>query len=95
MEIWKEEDKIAIESDITCVIYSDMPGKRFGKKKDNTSEDEVALKLVSYLSFDERGDAELVESQVADFIYDNANDDNEGKFDIPPSKKRRGEIDNE
>ena len=40
--IWEEEDNIAIESDITCVIYKYMPRKRLEKKKDSASKDEVA-----------------------------------------------------
>ena len=48
-------DKIAIESAITCVIYSDMPRKMLAKKKDSASESEVDSEPVSELSSDERG----------------------------------------
>ena len=54
--IWKYEDNIAIDSDISCIIYTDMPRTRLGKKKDGASKDEVAPEPVSELSSDERGD---------------------------------------
>ena len=46
-----------------------MPRTRFGKKKDNTYEAEVDSELASEFYSDERGDAEVVEAQVVDFIY--------------------------
>ena len=41
--IWEEEYTIAIDSYITCVIYTDMPSTRLEKKKDGEFKDEVAL----------------------------------------------------
>ena len=69
-----------------------MPRTRFASKKDNASEAEVASEISSELSSDERGDAEVVDMEEVEFIYDYANDEYEGKFEIPPSKKRRGGI---
>ena len=45
--IWEEEDNIAIDNNITCVIYADMPRKRLAKKKDGASESGVASKPAS------------------------------------------------
>ena len=88
--ILEEEDKIAIESDITCVIYADIPGTRFSKKNEYASDAEVALEPASELSSDERGDAEVSEEEVVELIYDYANDEDEGKFESP--YQRRGEM---
>ena len=52
-----------------------MPKTRFGKKKDNTSEVEVALELASGLSSDERGDRDMVEYQLVYFVDYYANDE--------------------
>ena len=41
--IWDEEDKIAIDSDITCFLYTDMPTTRLSKNKDGASKDEADL----------------------------------------------------
>ena len=62
------------------------------KKKENASEDEVDLELAPDPSSDEKGDAEVIESQVMEFIDDYANDEYEGKFETPPPNKRRGVI---
>ena len=40
------------------------------KKKDDASKYEMDLEPASELSYDERGDAEVVESEVKDFIDD-------------------------
>ena len=50
------------------MIYADIPRKIFGKNEDDDSEAEVASELASELYYDERGDAEVVDSQVAEFI---------------------------
>ena len=83
--ILEEEDKIAIESDITCVIYADIPGTRFSKKNEYASDAEVALEPASELSSYERGGAEVVEAEVVeaesvDFNYDYAKDEYGGTF---------------
>ena len=46
------------------MIYKYMSRTRFGKKKDNSSESEVASELASELSSDGRGDVEVVEAQA-------------------------------
>ena len=69
-----------------------MPRTRFANKKDNYSEAEVASELSSDLCSDERGDAEVVDVEVVEFIDDYANDEYEGKYEILQSKKRRGGI---
>ena len=74
MGIWEEVDKIAIGSDIPCVIYTDIPRKRSEKKKDGASKGEVALEPASELSSDERGDADVVEAEVVESINDGDND---------------------
>ena len=66
--VWGEEDNIAIDRNITCVIYTDIPRTRFAKKKEYASEAEVALELASELSYDERWDVEVVQLEVVDFI---------------------------
>ena len=43
--IWEEEDKIAIDSEIPCVIYVDLPMTRLAKKKDGASKDKVSSEL--------------------------------------------------
>ena len=43
-------------------------------KKDGTSQAEVALESALELYYDERGDAEVVELEVVDFIDDYKND---------------------
>ena len=68
--ILEEEDNTDIESDIPCVIYTDMPRKRLAKNKNGASKDEVAPEPASELSSDERGDTEVVEAEVVDFIDD-------------------------
>ena len=60
LEIWEEEDNIAINGNITCVVYTDMPMTRLSNKKDGTSKYEVALEPASDLSSNERGYAEVV-----------------------------------
>ena len=55
------------------MIYTDIPRTRVAKKEDNVSESEVALELASEKFFDERGDAEVIEAEVVDFVYDYAN----------------------
>ena len=89
--IWEEEDNIAIESNITCVIYINILRKRFTTIKDNSSE--VDLYLTSEFSLDERMDAEIVEAEVASDVDDVINDEYEGTFESPRSKKRRGSRD--
>ena len=74
LEIWEEEDNIAIDRDIPCLIYAYMPSTRFIKKDSNASDAEVASELASELSSGERGYLEVVESQVVDFINNYAND---------------------
>ena len=49
----------------------------------------MALEPASELSSGERGNAEVVEAEMVDFINDYANDEDEVTFDITPSKKRR------
>ena len=41
--IWEEEDNIAIDIYIPCVIYIDIPRKSFSMKKGDASEAEAAL----------------------------------------------------
>ena len=69
-----------------------MPITRLEKNKDGASKYEVATETASYLSSDERGDEEVVEAEVADFIDDYYNDEYGWKFEGHPSKKRRGGI---
>ena len=45
-----------------------MPRTRFKKKKDDASESEVDSELPSQFSSDERGDTEVAETEVVDFI---------------------------
>ena len=66
--IWEEENNIAIDIYVPCVIYIDMPRTRLAKKKDGASKDEVAPKPASELSSDERGGVEVVKAEVVDFI---------------------------
>ena len=70
LRILEEEDDISIDSDINCAIYAYMPRKRFSKKKDGASKSEVDSEPASELSFDEKGDVEVVEAAVVDFIDD-------------------------
>ena len=70
MGIWEEEDNIAIDSEINCFIYTDTPRTRLENKKDSASNDEVALEPALELSSDEKGDVEVVEAAVVDFIDD-------------------------
>ena len=72
--IWDEEDNIYTDSGITCVIYTYMLRKKLSKKKDGTSEYEVASEPAPYLYSDERGYAEVVEADVEDFIDEYTND---------------------
>ena len=37
-DLWEEEDNIAFDSDIICVVFAKMPRNRFSKKKDDASE---------------------------------------------------------
>ena len=60
MRLWEEEDKIAIDINISCVMYTDIPRKMLTKKNDDASEAEVASKPASEFSSDERGDAEVI-----------------------------------
>ena len=69
-----------------------MPRTRFEKKKEGASESEVDLEPASQLSCDERGYAEVVEADLVEFINGYANDEDEGTFESPPSKKGRGGI---
>ena len=39
--MWEEEYNISIDSDIPCIIYTDMPITRLENKKDSASKDEV------------------------------------------------------
>ena len=87
--IWEEEDNISIDSNIPCVIFTNMPSTIFANKKNDASEAEVALELASELSSNERGDVEVVEAKVVDFIDDYANDEYTGTFESPPSNRRR------
>ena len=66
--VLEEEDNIDIYSGITFVIYKNIPRKGLSKKKDGASKDEVTSEPASELSYEERGDAEVVE-----FIDDYAN----------------------
>ena len=66
--IWEEEDNIAIEINIPCVIYTYMPRTRSEKKKDSASKYEVDPEPALEFSSDERRDAEVVEAEVVDFI---------------------------
>ena len=45
-----------------------MPRIRLEKKKESDSKDEVAPEHASELSSDERGDEEVAEAEVVDFI---------------------------
>ena len=47
-----------------------MPRTRLAKKKDGFSKYGVDMEPASELSLDERGDAEVLESEVVDFIDD-------------------------
>ena len=49
----------------------------------------MALEPVSELSSDQRGDTEVVEAEVVDFIGYYNNDEYEGKVESPPYKKSR------
>ena len=90
--IWQDKGNISIYSDITCVIYTYIPSTRLSKKKYGASTKEVSPEPVSEFSSDERGDAEVVESEVVELIDDYDNDEDQGKTESPLSKKRRGEI---
>ena len=68
--MWDEEDNIAIGSDITCVIYTDIQRTRFENKNETGMDSET----VSELSSDAREDVEVAESDVVDFINDYKND---------------------
>ena len=67
--IWEEEDKIAIDRNITGVIYTEMPSTRLEKNKDDASKDEVDPGPASELSSYEKGDAYVVEAEVVDSTY--------------------------
>ena len=67
MGIWDYEDNIVIDSNIICVVYIDIPRKRLAKKKDGASKYDVAQEPASELSSDERGDVEVVKSNMMDF----------------------------
>ena len=86
--IWEEEDNIDINRYITCVIYEEIPRTRFTNRKDNASE--VDSELSSELSLDDRGDAEILGTEVLEDYGKFFNDEDEGTFDIPPFKK--GEV---
>ena len=90
--MWEEKDNITIDRNIPCVIYTYMPRKRLEKKKYSASKDEVATEPASELSYYERGDTEVVELELVYFIDDYKNDEDEGIFESPPSKKRIGGI---
>ena len=90
--IWEEEDNIAIDRNIPCVVYTYMPMTGLAKKKDGASKYEVTPEPASGLSSDERGDAEVVEVEMVDFIEDYSNDEDKGTIEIPPYSKRTGEI---
>ena len=45
--IWEEEDNIAIDRNIPCVVYTYMPMTGLAKKKDGASESGVASKPAS------------------------------------------------
>ena len=47
-----------------------MPSTTLEKNKDDASEAELGLEPASELSFDESGDADVVEAEVMDFIDD-------------------------
>ena len=68
--IWEGEDNIAIDVNIPCVIYTDMTSTGLANKKDGASKYGVAPEPASELSSDERGDTEVVEAEVVDFIDD-------------------------
>ena len=67
-----------------------MPRIRLSNKKDGASKYEVAPEPALELSFDEKGDVEVVEAKAVDFIDDYENDEDEMKIEIPLYKKRRG-----
>ena len=69
-----------------------MPRTRLSNKKDGASKYEVYTEPASDFTSDERGNAEVVESEVVYFINENANDEDEGAFESPPYNKRRGGI---
>ena len=78
--IWEEEDNIAIDRNIPCVVYTYMPMTGLAKKKDGASESGVASKPASQLYSDERGGDEVLQEEVLeykDYEY-------EGKFENPP-----------
>ena len=60
MGTWEEDDNIAIDGNIPCVIYTYMPRKRLANNKDSASKDEVAPVPESDLSSYEKGCAEVV-----------------------------------
>ena len=66
--IWEEEDTIAIDSDIPCVIYAYITRPRLPHKEGGAYEAEVDLEPASYLSSEERGYVEVVEAGVMEFI---------------------------
>ena len=68
--IWEEEDNITIYRNIPCVIYTYMSSTRLENKNYGAYKYEGAPKPASELSSGERGDAEVVESEVVDFIDD-------------------------
>ena len=69
-----------------------MPSTRLAKKKCGISKDEVAPEPAWESSSGERGDVEVVEAEVVDFIDDYNNDEDYGTIDSPPSNKSRGVI---
>ena len=90
--IWEEEDNIAIDIYIPCVIYIDIPSTGLAKKNDVASEAEGDLEPESELSSDERRYAKVVEVEVVEFVDDTANYEEEGIFESPLSKKRGSGI---
>ena len=62
-----------------------MPITRLEKNKDGASKYEVAPETAPELSSDERGDTEVVEAEVVEFIDDYDNDEYEGEIESPPS----------
>ena len=90
--IWEEEDNIAIDIYIPCVIYTDMPSTGLAKKNDVASEAEGYSEPESELFSDERRYAKVVEVEGVDFVDDYVNYEEEGTFEGPLPKKSRSGI---
>ena len=74
------------------MIYAGIPSKRLTNNKDDDSEAQLASEPASDFSSGERGYLKVIEEEVVYFIKDYSNYEDEGKFEIPQSKKRGSVI---